>query len=98
MAAELRPLTDADPAALAALLGARHDRHRASEPLLAPADAAAEIADLLGRERLSGAVAARGGWRGARWAGPGPAGCARRGSGAPTPGSRTALRPPPPGS
>ena len=57
MAAQLRPLTDADPAALAALLDARHDRHRAAEPLLAPADAAAEIADLLGRERLTGAVA-----------------------------------------
>jgi ribosomal protein S18 acetylase RimI-like enzyme len=61
MAAQLRPLTDADPAALAALLGARHDRHRAAEPLLAPADAAAEIADLLGRERLTGAVALDGG-------------------------------------
>jgi ribosomal protein S18 acetylase RimI-like enzyme len=61
MAADLRPLTDADPAALAALLGARHDRHRAAEPLLAPADAAAEIAHLLGRERLSGAVAVDGG-------------------------------------
>jgi len=61
MAAELGPLSDADPAAMAALLGARHDRHRAAEPLLAPADAAAEIADLLGRERLSGAVAVDGG-------------------------------------
>src|SRR3954447_3415632 len=61
MAAELRPLTDADPAALATLLGARHDGHRAAEPLLAPADAAVEIADLLGRERLSGVVAVDGG-------------------------------------
>src|SRR3954447_25612227 len=61
MAAELRPLTDADPVALAALLGARHDGHRAAEPLLAPADAAVEIADLLGRERLSGVVAVDGG-------------------------------------
>jgi ribosomal protein S18 acetylase RimI-like enzyme len=61
VAADLRPLTDADPAALAALLDARHGRHRAAEPLLAPADAATEIADLLGRERLSGAVAVDGG-------------------------------------
>jgi GNAT superfamily N-acetyltransferase len=59
--AELRPLSDADPAALAALLGARHGRHRAAEPLLAPADAAAEIDDLLGRQRLSGVVAVDGG-------------------------------------
>jgi ribosomal protein S18 acetylase RimI-like enzyme len=59
--AELRPLTDADPAALAALLGERHERHCAAEPLLAAADAAAEIAGLLGRERLSGAVAVDGG-------------------------------------
>jgi ribosomal protein S18 acetylase RimI-like enzyme len=61
MTTELRPLSDADPAALAALLRARHDRHRSAEPLLAASDADAAIADLLGRQRLSGAVAVHGG-------------------------------------
>ena len=60
MAAELRPLSVADPAALARLLHERHSRHRAAEPLLAEADTAAVIAELLARERLSGVVAVEG--------------------------------------
>jgi GNAT superfamily N-acetyltransferase len=57
----VRLLGEADPADLVGLLRARHDRHRAAEPLLAVVEAEAEIVDLLGRERLSGAVAVSGG-------------------------------------
>src|SRR5262245_19287084 len=57
MAATLVPLSEADPDALATLLAERHRSHRQVEPLLAGADARAELAGLLARERLSGAVA-----------------------------------------
>ena len=42
---ELRPFEDADVDAAAQLLRERHERHRAAEPLLAPAeDARAQVA------------------------------------------------------
>jgi len=58
---ELRAIEDADTAALAELLSARHAAHRVNEPLLAEADAAEEVRSLLAQERLTGAVAVRDG-------------------------------------
>ena len=58
---ELRPIREADQAGLAALLAARHDRHRAAVPLLAGIDTAGELAGLLGQDGCDGAVALRDG-------------------------------------
>lgn len=57
--ASIRPLGEGDLDAAAALLAARHRRHRATEPLLDPAfedpgAARATIADLLGGDRAAG--------------------------------------------
>ena len=55
---EVRAFEDADVAAAAELLTERHERHRAAEPLLAPAgDAAALVARAWRKEGTSGAVA-----------------------------------------
>jgi ribosomal protein S18 acetylase RimI-like enzyme len=60
MPIEIRPIRDADLPALTALLQARHAAHRKAEPLLAGADAAAELERLLGGDAVTGVVAARG--------------------------------------
>jgi ribosomal protein S18 acetylase RimI-like enzyme len=56
----IRPFTDADLDAAAALLAERHARHRAREPLLPEADARAEVEALWGRDGAVGAIAADG--------------------------------------
>ena len=59
MAIEFQPASAADPALLAPLLDARHRTHRASEPLLAPADAEAAMRAVVSHEAASGVVALR---------------------------------------
>jgi ribosomal protein S18 acetylase RimI-like enzyme len=55
---ELRPFEDADIDAAAQLLRERHERHRAAEPLLAPAeDARAQVAAAWEEDGASGSVA-----------------------------------------
>jgi ribosomal protein S18 acetylase RimI-like enzyme len=59
---ELRAFEDADVGAAAGLLTARHERHRAAEPLLAPIeDAVNDVARAWAKEGTSGAVAVRDG-------------------------------------
>ncbi len=61
MAVEYQPAAEVDPAQLAPLLDARHDGHRACEPLLAPIDAEAAVRDVLARDGAGGIVALRDG-------------------------------------
>jgi GNAT superfamily N-acetyltransferase len=61
MAVEYQPAAEADPALLAPLLEARHDRHRACEPLLASIDAEAAVRGVLAHDAASGVVALRDG-------------------------------------
>ena len=57
---ELRPFDDADVPAAAQLLAERHERHRAAQPLLAPAaDARSTVARAWEKEATTGAVAVR---------------------------------------
>ena len=61
MAVEITTFAAEHIDAAAALLTARHERHRAVEPLLADVDARAAIEAVWRRERTSGAVALRDG-------------------------------------
>jgi GNAT superfamily N-acetyltransferase len=57
---ELRPFADQYLDTAARLLAARHERHRAAEPLLAEVDARAAVEETWRRDRTSGAAAVRG--------------------------------------
>jgi len=59
VAIEFQPACDVDPALLAPLLDARHRAHRAAEPLMAAADATAEVRAVVSHEAASGVVAVR---------------------------------------
>lgn len=61
MAIEFQPASAVDPERLAPLLDARHRAHRASEPLLAAADAEAAVRAAVCHEAASGVVALRDG-------------------------------------
>lgn len=58
---ELRPFADDQLDAAAVLLAAAHETHRAAEPLLAPADARAEVERAWSKDDTSGIVALRDG-------------------------------------
>ncbi len=61
MPIEFQPVGEVDPALLAPLLEARHEAHRAAEPLLAAIDAAVAVRDAADREGARGVAALRGG-------------------------------------
>ena len=61
MSVELRPFTEADVGAAAALLAAAHAQHRTTEPLLADADVQQAVGAAWAREGAAGSVALRDG-------------------------------------